>query len=87
MMDAASFENKLNELMKELDSSHSSESEKLITLASQTQKLRSQLKEKVDGLQDAMDYLKILVKYQLFDLEATRRENQHLRKLLDDRES
>jgi hypothetical protein len=87
MMDAASFENKLNELMKELDSSHSLESEKLITLASQTQKLRSQLKEKVDGLQEAMDYLKILVKYQLFDLEATRRENQHLRKLLDDRES
>ena len=86
-MDAASFENKLNELMKELDSSHSSESEKLITLASQTQKLRSQLKEKVDGLQEALDYLKILVKYQLFDLEATRRENQHLRKLLDDRES
>jgi len=86
MLDAASFENKLNELMKELDSSHSSESEKLITLASQTQKLRSQLKEKVDGLQEALDYLKILVKYQLFDLEATRRENQHLRKLLDDKE-
>ena len=86
MMDAASFENKLNELMKELDSSHSSGSEKLITLASQTQKLRSQLKEKVDGLQEALDYLKILVKYQLFDLEATRRENQHLRKLLDDKE-
>jgi len=87
MLDAASFENKLNELMRELDSSHSSESEKLITLASQTQKLHSQLKEKVDGLQDALDYLKILVKYQLFDLEATRRENQHLRKLLDDKES
>ena len=87
MLDAASFENKLNELMKELDSSNSSESEKLITLASQTQKLRSQLKEKVDGLQEALDYLKILVKYQLFDLEATRRENQHLRKLLDDKES
>ncbi|MCX5634699.1 MAG: hypothetical protein NTW55_02500 [Planctomycetota bacterium] len=87
MLDAASFENKLNELMKELDSSHSSEGERLITLASQTQKLRSQLKEKVDGLQEALDYLKILVKYQLFDLEATRRENQHLRKLLDDKES
>ena len=87
MMDAASFENKLNELMKELDSSHSSEGERLITLASQTQKLRSQLKEKVDGLQEALDYLKILIKYQLFDLEATRRENQHLRKLLDDKES
>ena len=87
MMDAASFENKLNELMKELDSSHSSGGERLITLASQTQKLHNQLKEKVDGLQDALDYLKILVKYQLFDLEATRRENQHLRKLLEDKES
>ncbi len=86
MMDAAFFENKLKELMRDIDPSQLPDSDRLITLASQTQKLQSQLKEKVDSLQEALDYLKILVKYQLFDLEATRRENQHLRKLLDDKE-
>ena len=35
----------------------------------------------------AQDYLRICIKYQLFDLEATRRENKYLRKLLEEKES
>jgi len=32
-----------------------------------------------------MDYLRICIKYQAFDLEATRRENEYLKRLLEDR--
>jgi len=31
-----------------------------------------------------LDYLRVCIKYQSFDLEATRRENTYLRKLLED---
>ena len=37
----------------------------------------------VDTVQDSLEYLRISVKYILFDLEATRRENRYLRKILD----
>ena len=34
-------------------------------------------------LQESLDYLRLSIKYLVFDLEATRRENQYLRKLLE----
>ncbi len=37
----------------------------------------------VDAVQDSLEYLRISVKYILFDLEATRRENKYLREILD----
>ena len=36
-------------------------------------------------LEDSMDYLRLQIKYLLFDLEATRRENRYLRQLLENR--
>ena len=41
------------------------------------------MKKTIADLQDSLDYLRLSVKYLVFDLEATRRENQYLRKLLD----
>lgn len=61
-------------------------------LASLTEKVRQnheQLKESLDRLQNSLDNLRLVTKYRVFDLEATRRENARLRKLLegdDDRE-
>ena len=44
----------------------------------------------IDSLRDSLTNLRLSVKYLIFDLEATRRENAYLRKLLaaqdDDRE-
>ena len=37
------------------------------------------------GLEDSLDYLRLQIKYLLFDLEATRRENRYLRQLLENR--
>ena len=86
-MDEAVFEGKLNELVKEMSSAPGPEQQKLLLLARQTSKRHKELRKSVDNLQDSLDYLRISLKYLIFDLEATRRENVQLKKMLkDDRE-
>ena len=38
----------------------------------------------MSSLQESMDFVRLSIKYMLFDLEATRRENAQLRKMLED---
>ncbi len=62
---------------------------KLGALSERVRKNHQQLKESLDKLQSSLDNLRLVTKYRVFDLEATRRENARLRKLLegdDDRE-
>lgn len=80
------FESKLNELVREISSLPVPEREKLITLAQQTDSCHKALRKGVGRLQESLDYLRISVKYLVFDLEATKRENAHLRKLLSDKQ-
>jgi len=82
VMDKANLEDKLNELINELGGSSGPHHMKLAMLAKQASESQKQLQKSVDNLQDALDYLRICIKYQLFDLEATRWENDYLRKLL-----
>lgn len=84
MMDEMTFERKLRELANEIGTIPQPEREKLITLAKQTQQCHKKLKKSVSELQESLDYLRVSVKYLLFDLEATRRENKYLRKMLED---
>ena len=44
---------------------------------------RSSVEESVAKLQNSLDYLRLSVKYMVFDLEATRRENVYLRNWLN----
>jgi len=83
-MDDATFENKLNELVDEIGSIPTLEHKKLIMLAKKTYSCHEKLKNSVNSLQGSLDYLRVSIKYLLFDLEATRRENTYLRKLLED---
>ena len=41
------------------------------------------MQQSVGELQEALDYLRLSVKYLVFDLEATRRENAYLRRMLE----
>ena len=41
------------------------------------------LRNSVEELQESLDYLRLSVKYLVFDLEATRRENAYLRRLVE----
>ena len=56
-------------------------------LAEQTRQRHRQLKETVSSLQESIDFVRLSIKYMLFDLEATRRENEQLRKMLEDNNS
>jgi uncharacterized FlaG/YvyC family protein len=86
-MDEASLEGALNELLKQFSDSTDPNHQKLADLAKQAQANRKQLQKSISTLQELLDYLRVCIKYQTFDLEATRRENQYLRKLLEDNSS
>ena len=57
---------------------------RLESLAQQTKDRHKQLKQTVNSLQESIDFLRLSIKYLLFDLEATRRENNYLRKILEE---
>ena len=52
-------------------------------LCSNKDEARSSVEESVAKLHNSLDYLLLSVKYMVFDLEATRRENVYLRKLVE----
>src|SRR4051812_40112096 len=82
-MNEHEFQSKLAELMGEISTLPQTERNKLEKLADETRQRHERLKQTVSGLQESLDYLRLSVKYLVFDLEATRRENQYLRRLLD----
>ena len=83
-MDEATFEKKLDDLINEIGSMPKPQKKRLMILAEKTRKCHEKLKKSTDRLQESLDYLRVSVKYLLFDLEATRRENAYLKKLLED---
>lgn len=83
-MDDNVFEGKLNELVNEIGSIPAPEKKKLVIWARQTHQGHKKLRKSVTNLQESLDYLRVSIKYLLFDLEATRRENTYLKKLLEE---
>ena len=82
-MDEATFQKRLSELIAEIESLPAGERDKLRSLAAETKKRHEEIKKTVSSLQDSLDCLRLSIKYLLFDLEATRRENDYLRKMLE----
>ncbi len=82
-MDEATFQAKLAELMGEISTLPKGERDKLAAMAEQTQERHQKLKKTVHDLQESLDYLRLSIKYLVFDLEATRRENTYLRNMLE----
>ena len=82
-MDEATFQTKLAELMKEISSLPKAERDKLTAMAQDTQARHAKLQKTVHNLQESLDYLRLSIKYLVFDLEATRRENSYLRKMIE----
>ena len=83
-MDEVTFQQKLSELVKEIGTLPASQRRKLELLAQETKQRHAELRKSVTNLQESLDYLRLSIKYLLFDLEATRRENSYLRQLLED---
>jgi chromosome segregation ATPase len=78
------FQTKLAELMGEITTLPQAERKKLEKLAEDTRARHERLRATVSSLQESLDYLRLSIKYLVFDLEATRRENGYLRKMLEE---
>lgn len=82
-MNEQEFQTKLGELMHEISTLPKAERDKLEQLASETQQRQQRLKKTVTDLHESLDYLRLSIKYLVFDLEATRRENGYLRQMIE----
>ncbi len=82
-MDEQAFEMKLTELMNKIKQLPEEERPTLERLAEEARKRRTRIQASVQELQESLDYLRLTIKYLVFDLEATRRENAYLRKLVE----
>lgn len=85
MMDEKEFQARLSELMTEISTLPTTDRAKLEQLAAETRARHERLRQTVNSLQESLDYLRLSIKYLVFDLEATRRENSYLRKLIQER--
>lgn len=82
-MSEREFQNQFNKLLEKINTLPRDQQNKLKELAEGTQGRHDQMKKTISELQDSLDYLRVSVKYLVFDLEATRRENKQLRSLLE----
>jgi DNA repair protein RadC len=85
MMEEDKLQERLDELVREFGPNTNPQTQKLAELAKQARESHQKLRKSLDSLQEALDYLRVCIKYQAFDLEATRRENEYLKKILEDR--
>lgn len=77
------FEKKLSDLIAQIDGLPEDQKQQLNLLAEETKARQAKIRKTMKDLQDSLDYLRLSVKYMVFDLEATRRENEYLRKMLE----
>lgn len=82
-MDEATFQQKLSELVEQIEALPEGERDRLRKIAAETQARHEKMRQSFKTLQDSIDYLRLGIKYLMFDLEATRRENAYLRKMLE----
>lgn len=77
------FQTKLGELLRQIGELPENQRPQLEKLAQETRLRHERMKKTIAELQDSLDYLRLSVKYLVFDLEATRRENKYLRSLIE----
>lgn len=82
-MDEQSFQQKLTELIDKIRELPAEQRGDLEEIAEQAKARRDKVAESITELQGSLDHLRLSVKYLVFDLEATRRENAYLRKLVE----
>ena len=82
-MDDQTFQTKFNELLDKIKLLPEDQRHRLEQLAEQSKERRGRIQGSLAELQESLDYLRLSVKYLVFDLEATRRENAYLRRLIE----
>ncbi len=84
-MNEKEFQAKLGEIISQFGDLPANDREGLEQLARETKDRHDKMKKTIADLQESLDYLRLSIKYLVFDLEATRRENEYLRKLIESR--
>ena len=79
-MDEKAFHEKLLDLIEQIKRFPEAKRESIEMLAGELGKKYEDLRKSLVMLQDTLDSLRLNVKYLLFDLEATKKENTALRK-------
>ena len=83
-MDELTFQRKMQELMNRIKAMpEGGEADSAARSAEGLADRRERIKHSVAELQESLDYLRLSVKYLVFALEATRRENAYLRRMLE----
>lgn len=82
-MDEQTFQAKFNELLTKIQQLPEDQRTRMNDLAAKSRERRERIQSCVAELQESLDYLRLSVKYLVFDLEATRRENAYLRRLIE----
>lgn len=85
-MEKSTFEKKLESLLEEIAAYPTSSEPKILRLSRKNRQSLNKLKKDTSSIQSSLDYLRVSVKYLVFDLEATRRENAYLKKLLNQKD-
>lgn len=83
-MQEQDFQTRLQSLMAQISELPEDQRGNLEAIASESRQRHEKMKRTIADLQESLDYLRLSIKYLVFDLEATRRENEYLRKLLKD---
>lgn len=79
-MDEISFQEKMNSILERIRELPGSNGQ---AAADGAEARRERVQHSMSELQEALDYLRLSVKYLVFDLEATRRENAYLRRMIE----
>lgn len=83
-MDEQTFNRRLRALIEEISVLPEVEQRRLFPLVEKTKEQRNNLLIAVSNFQQSLDALRLLIKYLVFDLEATRRERDELKAMLLD---
>ena len=84
-MNDQDFQTKLQQLLAKIDELPEEQRPKLEELAAETQERHTRMRKTLGELQESLDYLRLTVKYLVFDLEATRRERDNFKQDLEER--
>lgn len=79
------FEQVMAQVMAKLDEGPGSHTDVLKQLAERHTAVK-ELQELVDGMNESLQFVRLVLKYMLFDLEATRRERDELKTILEDQD-
>ncbi|VAX40113.1 hypothetical protein MNBD_PLANCTO03-1865 [hydrothermal vent metagenome] len=82
-MEDRNFDAKLAEILDNVEGLDPENRARIERFARQTASRHEKMRNTLGELQESLDHLRLSVKYLVFDLEATRRENQYLRRLIE----